>query len=281
LEFWLSLDLSAWWSFLARMMASSIAMHPTLSQIWCHGVRCIATNCNIANYLSFPSWFCVHSMSNGVLREMFKLGMCCWHTIQSQVLENLWWLEGPLAWSAPVWCSANLERQKASRLINKSFCCYVPPWLILALACWNMELGTTSKNRVHHLETDRAKPQTNTLGLGSSALSRSELFYPQRCGTNFQNCVRCGTPPFLVSQPALQLLASHGLARIPRLSSHHQSEPQPVNPHSNLPKYISPLSFDKTSPCSNFWCFSKICNRQNQVLSSQTKFWTCMCFILC
>jgi hypothetical protein len=142
-------------------------------------------------------------------------GMCCWHTIQSQVLENLWWLEGPLAWSAPVWCSANLERQKASRLLNKSFCCYVPPWLILALACWNMELGTTCKNRVPHLQTDRVKPQTNTLWLESSALSRPELFYPQRCGTNFQSCVRCGTPPFLVSQPPLQLFGFSRPSRDP------------------------------------------------------------------
>ncbi len=135
-----------------------------------------------------------------------------------------------------------------------------------------MELGTTCKNRVPHLQTDRAKPETNTLWLGSSALSRPELFYPQRCGTNLQSCVRCGTPPFLVSQPPLQLLASQGLARIPRLSSHHQSQPQPVNPHSNFPKYISPLSFDKMGPLLQLLMFSKICNRQNQVLSSQTKF---------
>jgi len=58
-------------SFLARMIASSNAMHP-LCPRFRDGLRCITRNCDIARHLSFLSWFHVYLVSKGVYYEMFN-----------------------------------------------------------------------------------------------------------------------------------------------------------------------------------------------------------------
>jgi len=123
LEILFFFGLSDWWSFLARMMPSSNAMHPPCTRARDVGWEALP---QIVTYQ--PLEF--HKLVSRLLRvkECFWWNvwrLCCWCTIQVLVFESIWWIEGPLVWFALVFCFANLKRWKVSQIITKLLHNYV------------------------------------------------------------------------------------------------------------------------------------------------------------